>query len=254
MAAKILLIDDDKDVGHIVREILKSSRYIVVEATDNDHAFSLLAQEKFDLILLDITLPEKNGMRVLEFLSEKKIETKVIAITGSKNLEKEITEAIHGVQEYFVKPYNPNYLLLSIEHVLASASPPHLKLQIVKAGDFLKSTPSGDLDLKASTQILAQIASASDHVKDYTVLIDLRDAKSNLSTTDVYNLACELIHYGDAFRRKTAVLTHSIQGKEQAMFFETVAHNQGFNVKAFTVFEEALIWLSVVTPLPKEII
>lgn len=252
LKSKILLVDDNKDLGDIIRGILKLSDYIVVEASDNEQAFHLLSNDSFDLVLVDITLPEKKGLRILEFLSAKKIATKVIAITGSKGLEKEIDIAIHGVHDYFVQPYNPNYLLLSIEHVLASGALPHLKLQIIKAGDFLKSTPTGNLDLKASSQILAQIASASDHVQDYSVLIDLRDARSQLSTADIYELATELVKYDETFQRKTAILTHGVNGQEQAKFFETVAQNRGFKVKAFSDFENAISWLSSVVQLPED--
>lgn len=247
MAAKILLVDDDKDRMESVQKLLTSGGYLVVEAVDSENAFSLLAGENFDLILLDITVPDRSGFRVLEYLKKNHLSIKVIVIMGTVGLEDAIKSATLGVRDYVTKPYNPNYLLKSIEHILSDRSQTSVKLQIIKAGDFIKSTPTGDLDMEASTEGLAQIAVTGNDLLDYTVLIDLRDVKSSLSTADIYKLASELVNYGDTFRRKTAILVRADDDLKQATFFETVAQNRGLNVMVFTVFEDAMIWLSSIT-------
>jgi len=172
---------------------------------------------------------------------------KVIVITGTVELEKEIKSSSPGAGDYIVKPYNPRYLLMSIEHVLADQSQPGHKLQIIKAGDFIKSTPTGDLDMKASTQGLAQIAAAGAHLHDYTVLIDLREVHSRLSTADIFELAYGLANYGKTFRRKTAVLARPDEDLQKAKSFEDEAQKRGFSVRTFTVFEDAMCWLSTIT-------
>ena len=101
----------------------------------------------------------------------------------------------------------------------------------------------------ASKQGFVQIAAAGAHLEEYTVLIDLREVKSRLTTSDIYDLAAGLVRYGDTFHRKTAVLARVDEDLTQAKFFETAAQNRGFNVKAFTVFEDALNWLSNSTRL-----
>jgi len=252
MIAKILLIDDDKDRRDSVRVILNSSGYLVVKAADCENASSLLVSDKFDLILLDITLPDKSGFRVLQFLREKHLAGKVIVITGTVGLKNAIKSAIPVARDYVTKPYNPDYLLKSIEHILSDRSQTNFKLQIIKAGEFIKSTPTGDLDMNASKEGLAQIAATGADLQDYTVLIDLRDVKSRLSKTDIYVLATELVEFGKTFRRKTAVLARADEDFGQAAFFETVAQNRGFRVRAFTVFEDAIIWLSSITQLTED--
>jgi len=94
--------------------------------------------------------------------------------------------------------------------------------------------------MKASKQGLAQLAATGTDLQDYTVLIDPRDVKSRLSTTDIYEFASELVKYGETFRRKTAVLARDDENIDQATFFENVAQNRGFKVRAFTVFEDAI--------------
>ena len=252
MASRILLIDDDKDRSDSVRELLKPSGYLIIEAADREKALSLLAREKFDLILLDITLPDKSGFRVLEFLEKNHIASKVMVITGTVGVANVVRSATPGAQEHITKPYAPADLLRSIEHVLSDRSRTNLKLQIIKAGDFIKSTPTGELDMKVSKQGFAQIDAAGNELQVYTVLIDLRDVNSKLSIAEIYDLASDLGEYGDTFRRKTAVLARADEDLAQATFFENAAQNRGFEVKTFTVFEDAIIWLSSITQLTED--
>ncbi len=249
MTEKILLVHADKDLRDSVRVILNSSGYLVFEAADCENALSLLANETFDLILLNITLPDKSSFRVLDFLNENHLNSKVIVITGTAGLEHTIKSTSLGAREYITKPYDPNYLLKSIDHVLSGRSQTNHKLHIINAGDFIKSTPTGDLDLEGSTRGLAEIAAAGTTLQDYTVLIDLRDIKSQLSTNDIYKLAFELVKYGETFQRKTAVLVRPDKDIGQAVLFETAAQDRGFRVRAFTVFEDAINWLSSITQL-----
>jgi response regulator RpfG family c-di-GMP phosphodiesterase len=175
-----------------------------------------------------------------------------MVITGTMGLANVMRSATPGARDYITKPISPNDLLKSIAHVLSERSESNLKLQIVKAGDFISSTPTGDLDMKASKEGLAQIAAAGTHLRDYKVLIDLRDVKSKLSTADIYELAYELADYGETFRRKTAVLARPDEDLDQATFFENAAQNRGFKVRAFTVFENAILWLSSITQLTED--
>jgi DNA-binding response OmpR family regulator len=252
MAAKILLIDEDKSRRDSVQLILKSSDYNVVVATDHANALSLLANEKFDLILLDITIPDNSGFLVLDFLEKNHIASNVMVITGTMSLVNVMRSATPGAHDFITRPISPTDLLKSIKHVLSERSQSNVKLQIIKAGDFIKSTPTGDLDMKASKEGLAQIAATGTDLQGYTVLIDLRDVKSHLSMIDIFDLAHELVKYGETFRRKTAVLARDDKDIGQARFFEDAARNRGFKVRTFTVFEEAIIWLSDITQLTED--
>jgi DNA-binding NarL/FixJ family response regulator len=248
MVAKILLIDNDKIRRDSVQMILKS---YVVKVADCTGGLSLLTNEKFDLILVNITLPDTSGFQVLSFLEKNHKDSKVMVLTGTTGIANISMSAAPGAEESITKLYNPNDLLKSIEHVLSERSHTNLKLQIIKAGDFIKSTPTGDLDINASELGLKEIAVAGDDLREYTILIDLRDVKSRLSSADIYVLASKLAKYGETFRRKTAVLARADKDIDQAKFFEIAAHNQGFNVRAFTDFEDAIIWLSRINQITK---
>ncbi len=108
--------------------------------------------------------------------------------------------------------------------------------------------------MNESKEGFAHIAVTGTDFKDYTVLIDLRDVKYRLSKTDIYELASELVEYGKTFRRKTAVLARADEDFDQATFFEDAAQHHGFRVRAFTFFEDAIIWLSSITQLTEDTI
>ena len=121
-----------------------------------------------------------------------------------------------------------------------------LNIQLIKPGDFVKTTPAGELDLNSSKEILAGLAASSDAGQARPMLMDLRNTTSVLNTVDLFELGSSLLEYGMAYRRKTAVLTRNDDSFERGSFFELVARNRGYNVKAFTSFEEAIMWLAVI--------
>lgn len=117
------------------------------------------------------------------------------------------------------------------------------KIKIIPSKDFMEVTPEGAINLTTSRQLLVEIAKAENQQIDYELLVDFRDTESNLSITDVYQLAAELIQHGDTFRRKVALLVLPGLNFDRASFFETCSHNRGFLVNAFTEYEKALRWI-----------
>lgn len=241
-----MLVDDEKERRDAVRQLLLTNGYPAVTADDSEHALALLADEKYDLILLDITLPDRNGYNVIEFLRKNRLASRVIVMTGTgtAGMENVILTATLRARDYITKPYNPEYLLKCVEHILSDGAQKNFKIQIIKAGDFIKSTPTGDLDMTMSRQGFAQIASAGIDLEEYTVLIDLRDVTSSLTPVDIFELGENLDAYGQTFRRNTAILVPAAKGLDEATFFEKVALNRGFDVKVFTEYEAAVNWLS----------
>lgn len=125
-----------------------------------------------------------------------------------------------------------------------------LKLQIIPARDFVKTTPKGELDLESSKKRLAKIASVISPLArtDSETLIDTREANPKMSATDIWQLAAEFAEHRMAFRNKIAVLIPQ-NDFDRAKFFELCAQNRGFEVGAFTNFEDAINWLTSFTDL-----
>jgi hypothetical protein len=124
------------------------------------------------------------------------------------------------------------------------------KIKIISAREFLEVTPDGIIDITTSRQLLVDIAKAEQGPIDHELLVDFRDTQSHLSVLDIYQLASELYRYGNAFRRKIALLVTSGVNFEQAQFFETCSKNIGFSINAFTDYEEAIRWILSTEDLP----
>jgi DNA-binding response OmpR family regulator len=247
MPVKILLVDDNSDQQDSVDLILKSNGFLVVKAGDGENALSFLASEIFDLIVLDLMLHNECTPRILEFIRTNHAASKVVMVTRTPGAPQDLHRSVPGAMNDNAQSNLHSDLLTSIKHVLSEGSPSNTKLQIIKAGNLINSTPTGTLDMKASKLGLQQIALSGAHLQEYTVLIDLRDIKSVLSMPDIYEIASELVNYGDTFRRKTAVLIRADDDIDQALFFEDAAQNRGFEIKYFIGFEEAILWLSSIS-------
>lgn len=117
------------------------------------------------------------------------------------------------------------------------------KIKIITARDFIEITADGIINITTSRQLLADIAKAEHNHADYELLVDFRDTQSQLSITDVYQLAAELCKYGDTFHRKVALVVTPGLNFNQASFFETCSQNRGFAVNTYTDYEEAIRWI-----------
>jgi hypothetical protein len=124
-----------------------------------------------------------------------------------------------------------------------------LNIRIIHHRDFLQTTPSGTIDLKASKQILLKVALANQPPNKYDVLLDIRGTTSQVSIADVTELVRFMMGYRESFYNKIALLANPDSRFELAKFMEVYAQNRGFKIAAFDNFEEAIDWLSTATDL-----
>ncbi|HCV43499.1 MAG TPA: hypothetical protein DGH68_08430 [Bacteroidetes bacterium] len=118
MGNSILFVDDDPDLREIVSDQLSASGYDVDSAEDGELAIDKLQEKNYEVVLLDITMPNKNGMDVLRFTKDHSMSCKVIMLTGMVGLSIAIESIKLGAADYITKPYNMDYLLSSIKRAL----------------------------------------------------------------------------------------------------------------------------------------
>lgn len=120
MSKKVLTVDDSASVRKMVEFSLKSKGYVMGAAGNGQEALDLLAQEKFDAIVLDVNMPVMNG---LEFL-EKRMENDafasipVIMLTTEGQDEDRDKAMALGATAYIIKPFKPSQLLELLEEFL----------------------------------------------------------------------------------------------------------------------------------------
>ena len=98
---KILVVDDDESIRYLFREFLQMKGFNVEEAENGFEALMMLGKKDFNLMILDIKMPGKHGLEVLEKIREKRKELPVVVCTAYKHLKEDV-EIIGGGNTYFL--------------------------------------------------------------------------------------------------------------------------------------------------------
>jgi two-component system response regulator VicR len=114
MAKKILVVDDEKPIADILQFNLKKDGYEVFCAYDGDKALELVEEVQPDLILLDIMLPEKDGMEVCKEI-RKKYEMPIIMLTAKDSEIDKVLGLELGADDYVTKPFSTRELLARVK-------------------------------------------------------------------------------------------------------------------------------------------
>lgn len=113
---RILVVEDERPISELIRLSLTKAGYNVVCAYDGNEAANILENEVFDLLLLDVMLPEISGFELMEYV--KPLGTPVIFITAKNSLQDRVKGLKMGAEDYIVKPFEIMELLARIEVVL----------------------------------------------------------------------------------------------------------------------------------------
>ncbi len=118
MSKKILVVDDEIKMQQTIREILEAENYVVKTANDGLECLEIVKKEFFDVILLDINLPFKNGLEVLNEIKILYPDTPVIMFTAFGSNERIITAMKSGAYDYLDKPFELDELLFVINRAV----------------------------------------------------------------------------------------------------------------------------------------
>ena len=102
---RILVVEDEQKVADALREGLEDERYDVVVERTGEGAFFRVNTETFDVVLLDLTLPGRDGLEILRALRQRRMETPVLVLTARDSLEDRVTGLDAGADDYLVKPF-----------------------------------------------------------------------------------------------------------------------------------------------------
>lgn len=119
---RLLLVEDDAMIGEAVRELLRDEDYAVDWARDGDAADAALAAQRYDLVLLDLGLPGRDGMAVLRALRARRDRTPVLIATARDGVAQRIAGLDAGADDYVLKPYDLDELLARIRALLRRAA------------------------------------------------------------------------------------------------------------------------------------
>jgi|SRR3989339_173175 len=117
---KILIIDDDSSVVELLKINLESSGYQVNYIYDGKTALEIIEKEKYDLIILDIMLPEVNGYRICQYLRRKRTNffTPIIILSAKDKLFDKMKGLRLGADDYISKPFDVQELVIKVDAIL----------------------------------------------------------------------------------------------------------------------------------------
>ena len=156
----VLVVEDDRKVGHALQEGLEREEFSVVVETTGEGAFFRLDEERFDVVLLDLNLPGRDGLEILRRMRQRGIPTPVLVLTARDTVEDRVHGLDSGADDYVVKPF-------AFAEVLARTR------ALVRRGRASTSTRlvSGDLELDLSSrQVTRQGRSIDLTLREFDVL------------------------------------------------------------------------------------
>ena len=118
---KILVIDDDKNTRFFLKEILELKKFEVTCAIDGEHALKIIDNEQFDLIIVDIMMPNMNGYEFTSELRKFDSELPILMISAKQLAEDRKKGFVAGIDDYMTKPLDSEELLLHINALLRRA-------------------------------------------------------------------------------------------------------------------------------------
>lgn len=115
---RILIVEDEKKVARLLQQGLEEEHYQVDVAHDGERGATLAAETRYDLIILDVLMPRKNGLAVLRELRSKQISTPILMLTAKGATDDKVEGLDAGADDYLTKPFAFAELLARIRSLL----------------------------------------------------------------------------------------------------------------------------------------
>ncbi len=116
--AQILIIDDERAIRSVLKDILSNEGYKTDEAADGEEGLKKFSESTFDLVLCDIKMPKIDGLEFLQKATEINPDVPVIVISGHGNIETAVEAVKKGAFDYISKPPDLNRLLITIRNAM----------------------------------------------------------------------------------------------------------------------------------------
>jgi two-component system copper resistance phosphate regulon response regulator CusR len=130
---RVLVVEDERKLAQVLTSALQSEHYEVVVALTGDDGFARAHAEVFDLVVLDLMLPGRSGLDILQTLRQRHIDTPVLILTARDGVDDRVLGLDLGADDYLVKPFALPELLARIRALLRRGRPDVFRL---KAADL----------------------------------------------------------------------------------------------------------------------
>jgi DNA-binding response OmpR family regulator len=140
MAIKILLVEDEPKVAAFISKGLEEHNYSIIIARDGSSAKKIFEMNSFDLLILDVMLPDFTGIELCRIIRKSNTDIPLLMLTALDNVDSKVTGLQAGADDYLVKPFHFNELLARIEALLRRVRKNMEEQQILTFGDLKLNT------------------------------------------------------------------------------------------------------------------
>lgn len=151
---RILVVEDEKKVASFVKKGLEEESYAVDVSYDGEEGGYLAETNPYDLIVLDIMLPQKSGLAILRELRDKGINTPILLLTARGSVEDKVTGLNAGADDYLAKPFVFSELLARIRSLLrrGGEKAPVLKFADLTMDPVTRKVTRGEVDIELTSK------------------------------------------------------------------------------------------------------
>jgi len=152
---KVLVVEDEKRIAGFIRKGLEEHGFVVECSADGNEAYCLATTQQYDAIVLDIMLPGRDGLSILQNLRKRKNTVPVILLTARTELDERVEGLNFGADDYLTKPFYVEELIARVHAVVRRASGE--RLSILQADDLVvnlitREVKRGDTPVKLTAR------------------------------------------------------------------------------------------------------
>ena len=147
---KILIIEDEYNLADAISSMLKTQKYDVRIEVDGENGLEEALTDIYDLIILDVMLPRKNGFEILKELKNEKINSKIIILTAKTTIDDKMIGFNNGADDYLTKPFHMDELMARVNVQLRKNN--NISYDIIELGDLTLNIKSMELSNKFGNQ------------------------------------------------------------------------------------------------------
>lgn len=185
----ILYVEDDMNLGFVVKEVLEERGYTVKHCMDGDEAIQKFGTDSFQLCILDIMLPNKDGFEVAEFIRKVDATVPIIFLSAKSLSDDKIKGLKIGADDYITKPFSTEEFLLRVENLLKR---------------------TGTLENDGNDKDVFQLGKYTFNYKEYCLNLDTETKRLTEREANLLRLLC--LHKNQIITRE--VLLKSVWGKD----------------------------------------
>jgi len=170
MKKKVLIVDDDESILWILQRMFKDKKIETVEARDGKSALEMLKDQDLSIAIMDIRMPEKDGLDVLREIKETGCQTPIIIMTAQGTMKNAVEAMKHGAFDYITKPFDIGELEILVDRALEHRK---LKQEVANLKDRLKERVAKEITFIGKSKAVQDVFKTVGRIapKDVPVII-----------------------------------------------------------------------------------